>query len=325
MQLLFPLNIDYAKNSLVLSTNSERIRFTGVSPELGVRVLQEVNMGNTAADIHARFDSQPDASKFLDCLVSNNLLAKEPPNAYSGRQLAKFLQELYKEWNNSLFSHPLWTSLADGSAPTSLVDGWLIESYHFIRGANARLCYAAAYAQDERLQAIFAKHYVEEYDHYKYFADSLARRDIDAERVDMAGPIASTSAVLNMARRAARIDPLAYAACSGLLESTGSDANRARDFYCAVRKNFDLEGSGFVEPMLRHIDLDEEFEHGSVMVDVFDPIPHITIDRADAVVATVSLFEETLRLWFTDIREVYSVCRPHDRLALLRNHVTKRR
>lgn len=323
MQLRFPLNIDYAKNSLVLSTNSERIRFHGVSPEVGVSVLQELNADN--ASLHDRLRSQPDAATFLDCLVENDLLSKELPNVYSGHQVAELLQELYREWNNSLFSHPLWASLADGSAPISLVDGWLIESYHFIRGANARLCYAAAYAQDQRLQAIFAKHYVEEYDHYKYFADSLARRNIDAERVDVAGPLASTTAVMNMARRAARIDSLAYAACSGLLESTGSDSSRARDFYGAVCEHFDSAGSGFVEPMLRHVDLDEEFEHGSVMVEVFDPIPYIAADRADTIVATISLFEETLRLWFTDIQNTYSIARPYDRLDLLRSPGAGRR
>ncbi len=83
------------------------------------------------------------------------------------------LQLYYAQWNDQLFSHPLWQSLGRGSAGKSVVDGWLIETYHFIRGANARLAYAIAHTGDLRIREIFTHHYIEEWDHYAFFAEAL--------------------------------------------------------------------------------------------------------------------------------------------------------
>lgn len=318
MQLRFPLNIDYAKDMLVLSTNEERLKFSGVTPNIALRVLQYINSGNT------RFDSEPEFADnlqqikcFLKSLTDEGLLTHLVPDTYSGHQIADVLKALYDEWNYSLFSHPLWTGLSDGTVADSVVDGWVIESYHFIRGANARLNYAASVALDERIKSIFTQHYIEEYEHFAFFADSIRRCGFDPSLVDAMGPLPTTTAVVNMARRAARSDSLAYAACSGLLESTGSNAKRARDFYCAVEHHFDRKHTRFVTPMLKHIDLDEAFEHGSIMKEIFEPILSIPKDRADKIIETVFLFQETLKMWFEDILLTYRTTTPDSRHAIL--------
>ena len=310
MQIRFPLAIDHARESLVLSTYSERIKLTGMPPDLGVTVLAQINDGNSVDDIVASLPESDDTIRsFIEKLKAEALVCDSIPGFYTGRQMIELLRFYYQEWNDILFSHRLWTSLADGSAAESVVNGWLIESYHFIRGANVRLNYAASLAQDERVKKIFSRHYIEEYDHYKFFAESLRRRGIDVRRL-RSGPLASTTAVANMARRAARSDCLAYAACSGLLESTGSDPRRARGFYSSVASHFDKTGTRFVEPLIKHVDIDEEYDHGSVMADVFGPIKMITAERADSIVATASLFRETLSLWFADV-ELYYFLNPH--------------
>jgi hypothetical protein len=163
------------------------------------------------------------------------------------------------------------------------------------------------------------RHHVEEYDHYKFFADSLTRRGINPNVVERLGALVTTSAVINMIRRAARIDCLAYAACSGLLESSGCDASRARSFYNSVAAHYDKGGSGFVEPMLRHIDLDEAYEHGHVMSDIFTPIQRIEPERADRIVECVFQFKEALLLWFDDI-QTYYYRHPFDSTKLHRHY-----
>ncbi|MEI2386404.1 iron-containing redox enzyme family protein [Breoghania sp. JC706] len=324
--LSFPTNIDHAKKSLVLSNYEERIRIEGIPPSLGVALLKRINDGgtindagkggddrevaDTAAAISAADDSISGlegaaAERFLRTLVQEKIAARPTRSTCTGHELRVILDDHFAAWNTALFSHSLWTSLAEGSARPAVVDGWLIESYHFIRGANARLSYAASLCPDPRIKAIFAHHYVEEYDHYEFFAQSLRARAIDVDDVDRQGPLAATRAVLNMARKAARTDPIAYAACSGLMESTGSDADRARTFYGKVAEHFDKSGSGFVRPMIAHVNLDEKFEHGSVMADVLDPIPVLTVEHANRVLQTVFQFKETLMMWFSEVQTHY--------------------
>jgi hypothetical protein len=208
-------------------------------------------------------------SEFVRVLKQEKLALDRIGASCTGIQLAALLKETYNDWNQQLFSGLLWTSLFNGTAEDRVVDGWLIESYHFIRGANARLSYAAAQASDERIREIFARHSVEEYNHHEFFAESLRRRGFDPVIVDRVGPLPTTRAVIEMARFAARVDCLAYAACSGLLESTGSDVEKGRAFYYAVGQHFDADKTDFVAPMLKHLELDEAYGHGSVMQDVF--------------------------------------------------------
>lgn len=321
LALKFPLNVDHTKHSLVLSDYEERIRFNGIAPEIGVKILKQINEGVLGDTIAHQISPPAPAVAFIETLREQGLASQARTAPCTGGQMVTLLNRYYALWNAELFSHRLWTSLVGGTARSGVVDGWLIESYHFIRGANARLCYAASLCHDQRIRSIFAHHYVEEYDHYKFFAESLRRRGFDPDHVDHVGPLSTTLAVLNMARRAARIDPLAYAACSGLLESTGSDAGRARQFYRQVQANYDADGSGFVEPMITHIDLDEEYEHGSVMADVFSDIPSLTIDRANTVFRTVFQFAETLTMWFDDI-ETFYFSSPYRKTAIYRHQMS---
>lgn len=304
--LRFPLQIDQEKHRLVLSTTTDYFEFEGVPPQAFAEVIERIDGVSTVKDIakEANIEEETLAS-FLSILREQDLAVEVEPSGYTGKELASLLGDFYKVWNQSLFSRSLWTSLVHGTAKPRVVDGWLIESYHFIRGANARLAYAASCTPDPRIRRIFAKHYSEEYDHYRYFADSLTRRNIDPATADRVGPLPTTQAVINMARHAARTDHLCYAACSGLLESTGSDSGRARSFYDAVAHHYDRDGSGFVAPMVHHVALDEGFDHGSVMRDVFEPIEHISAERANKVIEIVSLFKETLEYWFDDIERYY--------------------
>jgi len=322
--LRFPLHIEEEKQRLVLSNDTERIFVDGVPPYATATLIDRLNAGSTAGELaNAVYLDERHVSAILGALQREGLAVEIEPETYTGEQIAALLLRFYRDWNEALFSGPLWSSLAEGRAVPRVVDGWLIEGYHFIRGANARLAYAAAHAGDERIRRIFAHHYVEEYDHHTFFAESLRRRGIDPHAVDRIGPLPTTLAVINMCRRAARLDCLCYAACSGLLESTGSDATRASSFYQAIAKHYDREGSGFVEPLQRHSDLDEGFGHGNVMTDVFGPIKLIAADRANQVVETVSLFKETLQLWFSDIERYYFVSPPFDN-RLARRHYRPR-
>jgi len=319
--LRFPIYIDEEKHRLVISDDASTIQFDGIAPGSTAELLVQLTGRLSVKELADRVSFDPDQLlKILTVLEDHHLVTENEPTIYTGAQISGLLSNFYSEWNSTLFSGALWASLAEGRASERVVDGWLIESYHFIRGANARLGYAAANATDRRVQRIFAKHYVEEYDHYKFFAESLKRRKIDSETVDRLGPLPSTRAVINMARHAARTDCLCYAACSGLLESTGSDASRARAFYASVSQHYDKDKTDFVAPMLKHIDLDEGFEHGNVMRDVFEPIPVITASRASQILDAVTLFKDTLRMWFEDIERFYFWNAPFDNRSIRRSY-----
>jgi hypothetical protein len=224
----------------------------------------------------------------------------------SGKQIADYLLRLYPIYNDELFSHRLWKSLVDGSASMDLVKGWACETYFFILGANERMPAAIAACRSERVRSILAEHYREEWDHYKFFAESLECLGLNRQELEARGPLLSTESVMWSARKMARWDELVYVACSGLLESTGTDAARGRQFYAAVEKNYGALAPGFVAPMVKHVNLDEQYGHGSVMEEVFGGAGLVSVERAGTILQGVTEFKETLSLWFDEICNHYS-------------------
>jgi hypothetical protein len=123
-------------------------------------------------------------------------------------------------------------------------------------------------------------------------------------------PLPSTEAVINCARSAARIGPLHYTACSGLLESTGSNTGRALNFYETIGKNFDEKKTGFVEPLLQHVRMDQEYEHGSICEHVLSEFQVLDIETANAVLDVTERFKDILMFWFDDIYRAYVAAPP---------------
>ncbi|MBI2714976.1 MAG: iron-containing redox enzyme family protein [Rhizobiales bacterium] len=309
--LLFPIQIDQEKSNLTISTYDNVFRFDGIPGPQAAEIIRHINSGSTVEQIsNAVQADRTIVDAFIRSLIDQGLATEAEPEVYTGAQFTATLRSFYDQWNDQLFSHSLWQSLSLGTASRSIVDGWLIETYHFIRGANARLPYAIAHTADPRVRNIFAHHYREEYDHYGFFAEALVRRQISPEHVEQLGPLVGTRAVINWTRRCARTDSLAYAACSGLLESTGTDSARARAFYRTVATNFDADQTNFIDPLMKHIDLDEGFEHGNVMADIFNPIPQLSAQRANMIVQMTYQFVETLMQWFSDI-EIHYFRFPH--------------
>ncbi len=308
LKFVYPVLFRRAGGHLFVENDRVEVGFKSEVANSLYELATSIDGLRTFADVERQNCLPPEViSGFVAALHAEGMLVTEGQlrDFATGEQLAELLARLYAHWNAQIFSHPLWTFLNNGLAPRFLVDGWLIETYYFIRGANARLAYAIALCRDERVRSLLRHHYVEEYDHYDFFREAIVRRGIDTRFLDERGPLPGTRAVINAARSAARRDALEYVACSGLLESTGSDADRGREFYRLLAANFDQEQSGFVEPMLRHVELDEGYGHGSVMRDVLTPIERLSLEAANSVVSAVHDFAETIHDWFSDITAYY--------------------
>lgn len=298
------LSIGADGNDLVIESEEERFRFSNVSLEAAARLLNRIDGSRSPSEILHRHTTHDAA--FLQCIFETGLAIERPTDSIlPGNEIATQLEAAFEVWNRRLFSHRLWQQLAGGTASYELVLGWLVETYHFIRGANARLPYAVAQCLPGRQRNILVEHFAEEYDHDKLFVQSLACFGINEPDVRSMRPLPGTQAVIDWMRAAARLDVLAYAACSGLLESTGSDAVAAQRFYDALEAHYSF-APGFIAPMRRHIELDKGFGHGHVMRDLFETEGEIELKRADLVAQTAHGFVETLEEWFFDILSHYS-------------------
>ena len=212
----------------------------------------------------------------------------------------------FPEWKHRLFSHPLWVSLAAGTASKTLFTGWLVESFHFIEAVTGRIPMAIANCTDPKVRRIFVRHFAEEYDHHHFFAQALGSAGIDDCRREKLTPLPGTNAVRNHMRAAARLSPLAYAACSGFLESTGDDRSRTASFFECLQKHFDRPDRAIVGPMAAHAALDEGYGHSGFLESVAEAVGPVTGAQVDAALQAAYILLETLEAWSTDILRHYA-------------------
>ncbi len=249
----------------------------------------------------------PGGRKLRGALAEQGLLLpRATPADVAPDALLAGLQALFGELNRALFGHPLWQDLLSGAAPRRLIEGWVIETYHFIAGVQARLPCAVAHCSAGPQREILVTHYCEEYDHDGFFRAALAQLGFPVGFEEALLPLPGTQAVIDFMRAAARDDILGYAVCSGLLESTGSDAANGRAFYRHLATRYP-ELAAVFQPMLDHVALDFDYGHGHFLKDLLALEPPLPGARADRLAATLFAFAATLRLWFDDIQRFYAV------------------
>ena len=255
--------------------------------------------------------SRGDATDLLASLDSHGLLRpKASPAAtarMSGARFAAICRESIAPWKRRLFGHPLWRRLSEGTAPRSLFDGWVLENFHLIEGVTLRLGSAVAHCADPAVRQHFIKHFAEEYNHCEFFHRSLAALGVRDEDLVDSQPLTATRAVIDWMRDAARQDPLAYAACSAFLESTGADRGSADTFYARLSAAYDARA---VKYMASHAKLDEEYGHVGFLEKICVELGKVDHARADRALRYLAGFVETLELWSTCIERHYAEGRP---------------
>ena len=227
---------------------------------------------------------------------------------------------LHRKLRPRIERHVLIQGLNFGQVQRQVFLGWLIENYHFIEGVNDRLAAAVAACDDRDLRPLFVKHYIEEWDHSRYFMTALNRLGIPRARVLASQPLPGTLAVLNHMRDAARRDPLQYVACSGFLESTGEDRDGARIFFDRITEHYANTIPEAIQPLADHMQLDGAYQHDCVVENVCAKLPAITPTRASGALQSAVTLVETIEVWLTDILRFYDKAQfsPHTRFATLR-------
>lgn len=263
------------------------------------------NLGLRNADVRNLVSQLSDAGVLVVAHLSDDDLI-DPS------ELIDACRTLFPVLKQRLFSHSLWRSLTGGTASQDQFAGWLLESYHFIEGVTIRMPLVIASCREHNIRRHFVEHFSEEYDHHHFFMRSLNALGISAEQVHASPPLPGTGAVLNWMRNCARQDALQYAACSGFLESTGADHQRARSFFSVLAKKYDSAGKGIVSPMADHVDLDEQYEHSGFIEKICAELPRLSLRRADAALQAAVGLVETLELWSTDIERHYRNARVSD-------------
>lgn len=313
-RLAFDILVTENKGVVAIDQGEDLVEIVGVDPEACRVALNEMRGDRTLSQISktsgvalrqlealCRKLEGEGLLKFVDIAHGETAAT----DLVSPATLIALCDPLFAQWKQRLFAYPLWTGLTDGTAPRSVFLGWLIESYFFIEAATARLPIAIAGCANLAARRLFAKHFAEEFDHHHFFAKALEAAGVDQAALSSRAPLPGTLAVRNHMRACGRRDPLAYAACSGFLESTGEDHVKSHAFFDQVALHFDGKAAPIVSPLAEHARLDEAYQHCGMLKLVAEALGPVSRARVEAALQDARLLMETLEVWSTDIWHHY--------------------
>ena len=312
----FDLTVCEMENGIFIDKEGVRTTIDGIDKSQFKNFLYSMDGKKNLKELAQKHKIHPEDALNLVSSLSEakflNLRSTRVDKVIDPQSFAKICRKLYPKWKEELFSTPFWEKLMSGKANRTELVGWLLENYHFIEGATVRLSMVVSTCRNERIREHFAQHFIEEYDHHKFFMRSLNILGISKEMVKAHRPLPSTLAILGHMRECGKRDAISYATCSAFLESTGEDRKDASTFYDLLDQYYDQEGPGFTKPMRAHSTLDEDYGHNEWLEKICSEVEILERERADDALQSARTLVETLKLWTSDIGRTYGALKYDD-------------
>ena len=244
--------------------------------------------------------------KFIDALADAGLLYKlgDLPAKMTGVEFHARFNTVLASWLTEAFAHPFWERMMSGRGSAKLFTGWLIELYHYTENANRHMPLSCAHAHEKPIKQLRAKHYAEEWNHYHYFMKSLKELGFTEPQISTSVPLPMTLALSNFMREAARRDVLAYSICSAVLEGTSTDRRTYNPYYDKSAELYGIPRSA-VQPIYAHLDLDIQYQHSDLFLEIMQHVPEISAERASVVLDYGHQLVEHIWLWTENIEKYY--------------------
>jgi pyrroloquinoline quinone (PQQ) biosynthesis protein C len=245
--------------------------------------------------------------RFAEMLAKAGILYKPDaiPPELSGEEFHRdYFSKMLPSWLGEAFSHPFWDRMMSGKGSARLYTGWLFELYHYTRNANRHMPLSCAFTDSKEIKGLRAKHYAEEWNHYHYFAKSLVACGYSDEAIDTSVPLPMTLALSNFMRQAARTDILAYSVCSAVLEGTTTDRGTYSPYYEKAAELYGIP-KGAVTPIFAHLDLDVQYGHSDLFLEILQTVPTMTSQRASTVLNFGHQLVEHIWMWTENIERYY--------------------
>ncbi len=229
------------------------------------------------------------------------------PEQLSGEEFHRdYFSKFLPSWLGEAFSHPFWDRMMSGKGSAKLYTGWLFELYHYTRNANRHMPLSCAHTHSKPIKTLRAKHYAEEWNHYHYFSKSLKALSFSEEDVRTSIPLPMTLALSNFMRQAAREDILAYSICSAVLEGTTTDRGTYSPYYEKAGELYGIP-KGAIQPIFAHLDLDIQYQHSDLFLDICKTVDSLTSQRASVVLNYGHQLVEHIWMWTENIERYYEV------------------
>lgn len=191
------------------------------------------------------------------------------------------LQRMIALWSHELARDFIGNALIAEDLPRSVLVGWLLETYHYVRDFPEAIAQAAAQAADGPLRMLLHRYAEEERGHEHFVLETLENIGLSRAEVIASRPLVSTRMIGFLMRDLFAIAPAAVLLMAGLVEAQDLPEGEVTAFQAEMEARYEL-APGALAPYFAHQAIDSQLGHQRLFADhaeLFDLRDPALLDR----------------------------------------------
>ena len=183
-------------------------------------------------------------------------------------------------WASELRISYIGNEFSAGDLPKSVLIGWLLEMYHYIRDFPSAIQHAADGA-DGRLKEVLTRYAAEERGHEGFVLDTLVRLGLSRAEVTTSIPLLSTRLIGFLMRELFELAPCSALMVAAVIEAQEFDGDRIDDFKRSLHEHYAIDPQAF-DPYFKHQQIDVGLGHAELLgshLDLVDIDDRRTLDQ----------------------------------------------
>ncbi|MCX7094063.1 MAG: iron-containing redox enzyme family protein [Methylobacter sp.] len=223
----------------------------------------------------------------------------------SASEFVSQVNESCEMWRRQIGYHQLFGKLERKEVRKEVFLGLILETYHYVASAPRHISTAISHCHDKKLNSILTEYFLEEHDHALLFINALEQMGIPKSQIINAHPIIGTISLTNMLCEIARQSPLAYIACTSLIEARATAFVEASESIVRIATQFGYSPSA-LDPILAHMQGDIEAGHSNMLENALISHPFINANDAHFSVNCLHDLKHSFDQFHDDILRYYS-------------------
>ncbi len=207
-------------------------------------------------------------------------------------------------WSNELRISYIGNEFAEGRAPKSVLLGWLIEMYHYIKDFPYAIEHGAHFAEGQ-LKEVLLKYSAEEKGHERFVLETLENLGVSSAEVNTSIPLLSTRLIGFLMRELFEFEPSAALMVAAVVEAQEFEEQGVGNFKRKLCDHYDTGPHAF-DPYFKHQQIDFALGHSQLLLSYLDLVTIKDRRLLDQVVNKLHDLKHAFDLQGIEIKNYYT-------------------
>jgi pyrroloquinoline quinone (PQQ) biosynthesis protein C len=231
------------------------------------------------------------------------LYQNEKPTVTTPSEARKHVVSIIGVWALELATSYIGNELGQGRLSRTVLVGWLLEMYHYIKDFPKAID-AAIKAAPKSLKEIYLKYRKEETGHEVFVLRTLMRLGLSEDEIRNSVPLVSTRAIGLLMKDLFEKEPIALLIVAALVEAQEFDSTSINIFKHELVKHYGVSGDA-LDSYFEHQEIDVGLGHSNLLNENIEWIDEIEEKKLDSVLDGVHDIKHAFDLQSLEIKNYY--------------------